>query len=207
MGTSRPWTELAVALSALTAVLVALAVTDTVAAPEAWTLVAMLAAGYMLSRGFARTSWASARRSVAAPARSPVTAAPAGPAPAPLDTGDGEFVLSEERLHVGTRVRRERVRLHKHVVTEWVTITVPIRREEFRIERVPIDGREDDGVGDPERGVELVLSDEEPVVEKRVVPRERVWLEREVVTEQRSIQDSVRREEIEVERYDEEQQA
>ncbi len=98
-------------------------------------------------------------------------------------------------------MRRERVRLRKHVVTEWVTIRVPVRREEFRVERAPI-GEADDAVPDPAHGVELILHDEEPVVHKRVVPRERVWLEKDVVTEQRTIDETVRREELEIERHE-----
>jgi stress response protein YsnF len=47
---------------------------------------------------------------------------------------------SEEQLRVGTeQVATTRVRLVKYVVTEEVQVTVPIRREEIRVEQVPID--------------------------------------------------------------------
>ena len=53
---------------------------------------------------------------------------------------DGGMTRSEERLRVGTeRVATTRARLVKYVVTEEVQITVPIRREEIRIEEVPVD--------------------------------------------------------------------
>jgi stress response protein YsnF len=42
-----------------------------------------------------------------------------------------------------------------------------------------------------------VLREEEPVVEKRAVPKERVRLETDVETEQREVSDTVRREQIE----------
>ena len=46
---------------------------------------------------------------------------------------------SEERLNVGTeRQATGRVRLRKYVTTENVTQTVPVQREEVRIEREPI---------------------------------------------------------------------
>ncbi|WP_324275183.1 YsnF/AvaK domain-containing protein [Blastococcus brunescens] len=55
---------------------------------------------------------------------------------------------SEERLVVGTeRVATTRARLVKYIVTEEVQITVPIRREEIRLEEVPIDAP-DDGPGE-----------------------------------------------------------
>ncbi len=58
----------------------------------------------------------------------------------PVPAGDGGMVRSEEQLRVGTeRVATTRARLVKYVVTEEVTITVPIRREEIRVEEVPLD--------------------------------------------------------------------
>ncbi len=46
---------------------------------------------------------------------------------------------SEEELRVGTEKREAgRARLRKYVVTEQVQKTVPVRREEVRVEREPI---------------------------------------------------------------------
>jgi stress response protein YsnF len=57
---------------------------------------------------------------------------------------DGAMTRSEERLRVGTeRIATTRARLVKYVVTEEVQITVPIRREEIRIEEVPLDAVDD----------------------------------------------------------------
>jgi uncharacterized protein (TIGR02271 family) len=48
---------------------------------------------------------------------------------------------SEEEVHIGTETRpRERVRLRKHVVTDYVTKKVPVQREELHVEREPADG-------------------------------------------------------------------
>jgi len=55
----------------------------------------------------------------------------------PVD--DGSMVRSEEQLRVvGTeRVPTERVRMRRYTVTENKTITVPVSREEFRLEYEP----------------------------------------------------------------------
>lgn len=51
------------------------------------------------------------------------------------DTGDA-MTRSEEELRVGTRQREAgRARLRKYVATEQVEKTVPVRREEVRVER------------------------------------------------------------------------
>ena len=62
----------------------------------------------------------------------------------PTVSEHGEMIRSEEQVRVSTRpvTRRERVRLRKHVVTEDVQKTVPVRREEIRVEHdPPPDGR------------------------------------------------------------------
>ena len=80
---------------------------------------------------------------------------------------------SEEELRVGTTQReRARARLRKYVTTEQQTVTVPVQREE------------------------------EPVVEKRVVPRERVRLDKDTVTDQERVAEEVRKEQIEVQDED-----
>ena len=94
---------------------------------------------------------------------------------------DEAMTRSEEELRVGTAEReRGRVRLRKHVVTENVQQTVPVRREELRVEREPItDENVDHAMSGPEISEEeheVVLHEEEPVVEKRAVAKERVRL-------------------------------
>ena len=117
---------------------------------------------------------------------------------------DSAMTRSEEELAVGTRSRESgRVRLRKHVVTENVTKTVPVTREEVRVEREPItDANVDDALDGPEISEEeheVTLHAEEPVVEKRTVPKERVRLDRDVVTEEQTVSEDVRKERIEAE--------
>jgi uncharacterized protein (TIGR02271 family) len=117
-------------------------------------------------------------------------------------TTDDAMTLSEERLNVGTR-REEvgRARLRKYVVTENVTQTVPVEREEVRIEREPITdaniGNAMDGPAISEEEHEVVLHAERPVVEKEAVPVERVRLDKQVVSEQENVSDTVRKEAVE----------
>jgi stress response protein YsnF len=131
---------------------------------------------------------------------------------------DGGMVRSEEQLRVGTeQVAATRFRLIKYVVTENVQITVPIRREEIRVEEVPLDAADSDAGeelvqhGDLAEGErpgrhtapddarlpdEIILHTERPVISVEVVPTERVRLRREVVEGVETVSGQVRREQI-----------
>jgi uncharacterized protein (TIGR02271 family) len=117
---------------------------------------------------------------------------------------DDAMTRSEEELAVGTTAReRGRVRLRKYVTTEQEQVTVPVQREEVRVEREPItDANLDAAMTGPditEAEHEVTLREEEPVVEKRAVPKERVRLDTDTVTEERQVGEEVRKEQIEVE--------
>jgi uncharacterized protein (TIGR02271 family) len=116
---------------------------------------------------------------------------------------DHAMTRSEEELRVGTAQRQTgTARLRKYVVTEQETVTVPVQREEVRIEREPIThdnaGDAMDGPAISEEEHEVVLHTEEPVVEKRAVPKERVRLDKDVIRDERTISDEVRQERIEI---------
>jgi uncharacterized protein (TIGR02271 family) len=118
-------------------------------------------------------------------------------------TTDDAMTRSEEELRVGTAQReRGRARLRKYITTEHVQQTVPVRREKARLEREPItDANLDAATSGPaisEEEHEVVLREEEPVVEKRVVPRERVRLDKDTVTSEERVAEQVRKEQIEV---------
>jgi uncharacterized protein (TIGR02271 family) len=117
-------------------------------------------------------------------------------------TTDNAMTRSEEELRVGTaKHERGRARLRKYVVTEEVQQTVPVQREEVRIEREPITGENvDQAVSGPEISEEeheVVLHEEQPVVEKRVVPKERVRLDKETVVDEQTVSEELRKEQIE----------
>ncbi|HEY1157132.1 MAG TPA: PRC and DUF2382 domain-containing protein, partial [Arthrobacter sp.] len=101
-------------------------------------------------------------------------------------TTDDAMTRSEERLNVGTeRQATGRARLRKYVTTENVTRTIPVEREEVRIEREPItDANRGDALAGPdisEEEHEVILHAERPVIEKEAVPVERVRLDKETV--------------------------
>ena len=116
-------------------------------------------------------------------------------------TTDNAMTRSEEQLNVGTRSEEVgRARLRKFVVTENVTQTVPVTREEVRVEREPITdanmGNALDGPAISEEEHEVTLHAERPVVEKEAVPVERVRLEKETVTDQETVSADLRKEQI-----------
>jgi len=118
-------------------------------------------------------------------------------------TTDDAMTRSEEELRVGTTERESgRVRLQKYVVEEEVTKTVPVRREEVRVEREPItDANRGDAVDGPaisEEEHEVVLHAEEAVVEKTAVPKERIRLEKDVTEEEETVSETVRKEQVDV---------
>ncbi len=121
------------------------------------------------------------------------------------DRSDSEgMVLSEERVDVGTeKVQTGKGRLRKYVVTEDVTTTVPVEREEVRLEREPISDDEaarGDLVADGELGEgesEVVLTEERVKVDKETVPVERVSLDTETVTDEQKVTEEVRKEQVE----------
>ena len=119
-------------------------------------------------------------------------------------TTDDAMTRSEERLNVGTRSQEAgRARLRKYVVTENVTQTIPVSREEVRLEREPItDANVGAAVSGPEISEEeheVILHEERPVVEKEAVPVERLRLDTETVTEQETVSEDVRKEQIDAE--------
>ncbi len=118
-------------------------------------------------------------------------------------TTDDAMTRSEEELRVGTTERESgRVRLQKYVVEEEVTQTVPVRREEVRVEREPItDANRGDALDGPaisEEEHEVVLHEEEVVAEKRAVPKERIRLEKDVNTDEETVSETVRKEQVDV---------
>ena len=110
------------------------------------------------------------------------------------------MVRSEERLVVGRETRvAERVRLRKHVVSEDVTRTVTLRREELVVEREPItdDGVETDG-HEPSTHEELEIVLHEERVQVVVVPVERVRVRVVRVEGERTVTEVLRREQIDL---------
>ena len=119
-------------------------------------------------------------------------------------TSEDSMVRAEEDLVAEPVVRpAQRARLVKRVVTEHVTITVPVRREVLHLEYEDIG--EDEIVAPsatepfaPVPDQELVLYAEVVEYEKKIVPKERVRLHKEVVDEVVDLRTDVRKEEVDV---------
>ncbi|MGI8900327.1 MAG: DUF2382 domain-containing protein [Nocardioides sp.] len=114
---------------------------------------------------------------------------------------DEAMTRSEEQLRVGTTEEETgRVRLRKYVTTEQETHTIPVRKERAVLETEPItEGNVGDATSGPaisEEEHEVTLSEERPVVEKTVEPVERVRVGKETVTEDETVTEEVRKEQI-----------
>lgn len=123
---------------------------------------------------------------------------------------DDAMTRSEEEVNVGTRTEETgRYRLRKYVVTDNVTKTVPVEREEVRVEREPItDDNRDRAMSGPELSDEeheVVTHAEVPTVDKQVVPKERIKLNKDTVTGEESVDEEIRKEEIDLEKDGERQ--
>ena len=109
--------------------------------------------------------------------------------------------VAEEQLDVNKRQRKAgEVRVTKQVKQEEKQVTVPVTREEVRVERVPA-GRaaSDSEARFANEKVSVPVMEEEVVVSKRPVVREEVRISKESRQEQRPVSASVRREEANIE--------
>jgi uncharacterized protein (TIGR02271 family) len=106
---------------------------------------------------------------------------------------------TEEELVAGTREREAgQLKVRKRVRTDREHIEVPTRHEEVSVERVPVEGEASKAeIGEDE--VVVPVTEEEVVVSKRPVAKEEVRVRKDVVSDTETVEEDVRREEIEVE--------
>ena len=116
-----------------------------------------------------------------------------------VDTAEEAVVVrSEEQLRVETVTRPSgTARLRTYEVVEDVQLTVPVRRRYARLEWEPAEGSTQPPP--PGTGEDILVAEEEVHVETRMVPRERVRLVVDQVTEDVVVTETLRRERIEVE--------
>jgi uncharacterized protein (TIGR02271 family) len=116
---------------------------------------------------------------------------------------DTAMTRSEEQLRVGkTQEEMGQVRLRKWVETEHVQRDVPVARERARVEREPITDQNRDaamrGAEISEEEHEMPLYEEKVTADTEVDPKERVRLDKDVVTENQSVDADLRKEHVEV---------
>ncbi len=106
---------------------------------------------------------------------------------------------SEEELAAGTREREAgQLKVRKRGRTDREQIEMPTRHEEVSVERVPVEGEATETeIGEDE--VRVPVTEEEVVVEKRPVAKEEVRIRKDVVSDTETVEEDVRREEVEVE--------
>ena len=121
-------------------------------------------------------------------------------------TTDDAMTRSEERLVAGTRTEQVgKARLRKYRVTEERLVSVPVTREEVRLEQETTPGTaagrttDDDSAVPGGENPEMTLWEERPVVTTERVPVEKVRLRKETVTGQETVSGQVRKEQIELE--------
>jgi uncharacterized protein (TIGR02271 family) len=121
-------------------------------------------------------------------------------------TGGGEAVipLTEEQLQVGKRVvDRGTTRVRRYVVRTPVDESVTLRNEQVTIERRRPVAPGTPGVPEgafEERVIEVRETAEEPVVSKTARVAEEVVVRKDVTEHTETVRDTVRREEVEVEK-------
>src|SRR5215212_9133227 len=107
---------------------------------------------------------------------------------------------TEEELRAGTREREAgEVRVRKDVRTDREQVRVPTRHEEVSVERVPVEGREASEADIGEDEVVMPVTEDEVVVEKRLVVKEEIRVRKDAVQDEEVIEEDVRREEVDVE--------
>ena len=114
------------------------------------------------------------------------------------DHDEMRVTRSEEELSVGTRQREAgEVRVKKSVETEKVQTSVPKRREEVSVERVPVsEGTTSAELGEDEISVPIV--EEEVVVEKKPGVKEELRVKKETVTDEETVTADVRKERVDI---------
>jgi len=118
---------------------------------------------------------------------------------ASTDRKSQRITRSAEELRIGKRADKTgEVRVSKHVETERVTQSVPLRSEEVRVERRPVEHAV--GSAGEMRNDEIVIPiiEEQAIVEKRPVVKEEIIISKEPTTRQRTVEADVRREEVDV---------
>src|SRR5215204_3088203 len=134
-------------------------------------------------------------------AAEPAEARSADPAPDMSGQEDDVRVRrSEEEIRVETREREAgEMRVRKRVRTERERLTVPKKRVDVTVERVPVEG--DEAATAPQIGEEEIvvpLVEDEIVVEKRPVVKEEIRIRKRVVEEVEVVEEDVRREGVEI---------
>lgn len=116
------------------------------------------------------------------------------------DMTSKRMTRSAEELRIGKRTEKTgEVRVSKHVETEHVERTVPLRGEDVRVERRPVERAVGAAADLREDEIVVPVMEEEAVVEKRPVVKEEIVISKQPTTRERTVGADVRREEVDIE--------
>ncbi len=117
----------------------------------------------------------------------------------------------EEELVAGTRERGAgSVNVRKRVRTDRERLSVPKKREDVSVERVPVEegsqreaaseaGGSEAGIRESDDEIRIPIIEEEIVVEKRPVVKEEIRVRKNVLEEEEIVEEYVRKEEVDIE--------
>ncbi len=127
---------------------------------------------------------------------------PTGATTAAAASDEGSLKLAEERLAVGKRlVNRGGTRIRRFVTEVPVEQQVSLRSETVTMERHPVaDARPATDADFTDKTIEMTESGEEAVVAKEAFIREEVSLRKQATERTETVRDTVRREDVEVEK-------
>lgn len=110
--------------------------------------------------------------------------------------------VREEELEVNKRLGEVgRVNVRKEVVTERRDISVPVMKEDVRVERVPVEASRASEIGDrpfQEESISVPIREEEVEIRKRPVVKEEIRVMKDQRVEQRAASEEVRKEVVHV---------
>jgi len=119
-----------------------------------------------------------------------------------MATGDEVIPIAEEQLRIGKReVKKGRVHIRSYLVETPVQEQVSLRDETVRVERRPVDrpASAADEALFRERTIEAEERDEEAIVSKEARVKEELVVKKDIEERTQTVQDKVRRTEVEVE--------
>ncbi|HEY6751852.1 MAG TPA: DUF2382 domain-containing protein [Rubrobacteraceae bacterium] len=121
----------------------------------------------------------------------------------------------EEELVAGTRERGAgSVNVRKRVRADRERLSVPKKREDVSVERVPVEeesrreaaseaGGSEVGIQESDNEIRIPIIEEEIVVEKRPVVKEEIRIRKDVVQDEELVEEYVRKEEVDIEDWTE----
>ena len=118
---------------------------------------------------------------------------------------DGTLKLHEERLNVNKEKEETgEVRLKKDVVTETQTVEVPVEKERVTVTRNTLDEPVEEGFEftETDEEIKVPIHEEKVTVDKDTVVTEEVEIKKDNVTENITISEDVRKEELQIDDSD-----